>query len=165
MLYIRKPYIGKSYTYTTLAVAYIHWLKFRVTTPFFCWSKASNVADALWRNRVSAMYSAMLSQLVQSGLKVLNNVVNAMSSNWKPAIQKLTSDDWALVKLECGWHLLLALGNAIVVASRLQKHYCSGKARQTLKSGPSLVSSVLLSDARQAPRLCSGPDTNLQFIL
>jgi len=93
MLYIRKPYIGKSYTYTTLAVAYIHWLKFRVTTPFFCWSKASNVADALWRNRVSAMYSARLNQIVQAGLKALNSVAKVVSFRWEPAFQTLASDD------------------------------------------------------------------------
>jgi len=39
------------------------------------------------------MYSARLNQLVQSGLKALNNVAKAMSFNWEPALQKLASDD------------------------------------------------------------------------
>ena len=42
-----------------------------VTLPLLRWSNASkfNVADALWRNRVIAMCSAMLSQFVHSRSK------------------------------------------------------------------------------------------------
>jgi len=79
------------------------------------------------------MYSAMLNQLVQSGLKALNNVANAMSSNWKPAFQKLTSDDWALVNLKCFTHLLLALGNASC-CKQIALKYCCGFARTKFAS-------------------------------
>jgi len=55
--------------------------------------KAFNVALALWRNRVSTMYSARLNQIVQAGLKALNSVAKVVSFRWEPAFQTLASDD------------------------------------------------------------------------